>query len=78
MKKPKSRLVFYAMAIAIAVAAVCLITVFFAGQMNRSVSNNIINSINELAEHDKTMIKSYIDVCWEDLAAISERFVNYD
>lgn len=78
MKKPKSRLVFYAMAIVIAVAAVCLITVFFAGQMNRSVSNNIINSINELAEHDKTMIKSYIDVCWEDLAAISERFVNYD
>lgn len=78
MKKHKSHLVFYAMAIAIAVTAVCLITVFFAGQMNRSVSNNIINSINELAEHDKTMIKSYIDVCWEDLDAISERFVSYD
>ena len=77
LKKHKSHLAFYAMAIAITVIAVCLITVFFTGQMNRSVSNNIINSINELAEHDKTMIKSYIDVCWEDLAAISKRFVSY-
>lgn len=78
MKKHESRIVFYAMAIAIAVTAVCLITVFFTGQMNRSVSNNIINSINELAEHDKAMIKSYIDVCWEDLSSISERFISYD
>lgn len=78
MKKQKGRFVFYILAIAATVTVVCLITVFFTGQMNRSVSNNIINSINELAEHDKTMIKSYIDICWEDLAAVSGRFESYE
>lgn len=78
MKKHKSRLIFYVPAIAATVAVVCLITFFFTGQMNRSVSNNIINAINELAEHDKAMIRSYIDICWEDLAAVSDRFVSYD
>lgn len=77
MKDHKNPLVFYALATAATVAVVSLITVFFTGQMDRSVSNHIINSINELAEHDKTMIKSYIDICWEDLAAISERFESY-
>lgn len=78
MKKNKCRLIFYALVIAATVAVVGLITFFFTGQMNRSVSNNIINSINELAEHDKTMIKSYINIYWEDLTAIAKRFESYE
>lgn len=78
MNKHKSSICFYMLAIAATMTSVCLITIFFTGQMNRSVSNNTINSINELAEHDKMAIKSYISICWEDLEQISKRFVSYD
>lgn len=77
MKKDKKHLIFYMLTIVIALAIICTITVFYIRRMNWSVSNNIINSINELAEHDKMMIQSYIDICWEDLFEISERFASY-
>ncbi|MCM1411434.1 MAG: ATP-binding protein [Lachnospiraceae bacterium] len=46
--------------------------------MNRTISDNVNNSISEIAEHDKAAIQSYIQICWQDLYNIAERFVSYD
>lgn len=56
---------------------VCLVTFTYVRQLNRTILNNIIRTISEIAEHDKATIQTYIEICWEDLAEIQERFVSY-
>lgn len=55
---------------------VCFITVFYIRQLNRTISDNTIRSISEIAEHDKAAIQSYINICWDDLQEIQERFAS--
>lgn len=50
---------------------------FYIRQMNKTISDNTIRSISEMAEHDKTAIQSYIEICWQDLQEIQERFISY-
>ena len=56
---------------------ICLVTFTYVRQLNRTILNNIIRTISEIAEHDKATIQTYIEICWEDLAEIQERFVSY-
>ena len=53
------------------------VTFTYIRQLNRTILDNIIHSISEIAAHDKSTIETYIEICWEDLAEIQERFVNY-
>lgn len=74
-KKHKS---FYLLLIIFTLAIVCLATTLYIKQLNRTISDNIISSISEIAEHDKAAIQTYIEICWKDLYEIHERFESFD
>ncbi len=69
--------IFYSLLIAFALAIVCLVTFFYLRQLNRTVSDNIINSISEIAEHDKQTIQYCIETSWNNLQQIRKRFNRY-
>ncbi|MCM1180623.1 MAG: ATP-binding protein [Clostridium sp.] len=75
--KKKHRL-FYLLIIVFSAMIVCLALFFYIRQMDRTVSKNIINSISEIAEHDKATIQTYIELSWQDLDQISERFISFE
>ncbi len=68
---------FNALLIAAALVIIGFVTVFFVDQLNKVISKNIISSISEIAEHDKAAIQAYIEICWDDLYEIQERFISY-
>ena len=65
------------MLIAAALAIIGFVTIFYVRQLNKAISENIISSISEIAEHDKAAIQAYIDICWNDLYEIHDRFISY-
>ena len=69
---------FYALLIVATLAIIGFVTVFYVNQLNKVISENVISSISEIAEHDKAAIQSYIDICWNDLYEIQDRFISYD
>ncbi|MCM1430713.1 MAG: ATP-binding protein [Muribaculaceae bacterium] len=73
--KKKHRL-FYLLIIVSTSMIVCLAVLFYLRQINRTISENIINSISEIATHDKATIQTYIEICWEDLNEIHARFLS--
>ena len=64
------------MIIIAALVIVCFVIWFYVGQMNNTISENTIQSISEMAEHDKTAIQTYIEIYWQDLYEIKERFIS--
>ncbi|MEY8428014.1 ATP-binding protein [Lachnospiraceae bacterium 46-15] len=74
----KKRKSFYFLLTVSTLAIVCFATFFYIKQLNRTISDNIIRSISEIAEHDKTAIQTYIETCWEDLNEIHQRFFYYN
>ena len=74
MKKKQG--VFYSVIIVAALLFVGFVIWFYVGQMNQTISDNTIQSISEMAEHDKTAIQTYIEIYWQDLYEIKERFVH--
>lgn len=64
--------------IILAALIVCVAVIFYIGQMNDTISKNIMNSISEIAEHDKETIQTYIEICWTDLDEIKERFTSFE
>lgn len=72
----KKHKIFYSLIIVSALAIVCFVATFYIFQMNQTISDNIISSISEMAEHDKAAIQMYIDICWDDLYEIADRFQN--
>ncbi|MCM1251605.1 MAG: ATP-binding protein [Clostridium sp.] len=75
--KKKHRL-FYLLVIVSASIIVSLVAFIYVRQMNKAISENIINSISEIAEHDKATIQTYIEICWKDLHRIAERFTSFE
>ena len=73
----KKRSIIYLLPIFSAVIIVCFVAFFYVRQMNRTISDNIIGSISEIAEHDKVAIQAYIDDCWEELDALAKRFESF-
>lgn len=73
MKKKQS--IFYSVIIVAALVIVCFVIWFYVGQMNKAISENTIQSISEMAEHDKTAIQTYIEIYWQDLYEMKERFI---
>ena len=63
---------FNALLIVAALAIIGFVTVFYINQLNKAISENIISSISEIAEHDKAAIQAYIDICWNDLYEYSD------
>ena len=74
MKKKQS--IFYSVIIVAALVIVCFVIWFYVGRMNQTISENTIQSISEMAEHDKTAIQTYIEIYWQDLYEIKERFIS--
>ncbi|MCM1156904.1 MAG: ATP-binding protein [Bacteroidales bacterium] len=75
--KKKHRLSYFLIVI-FAAMIVCLAVLFYARKMNETISKNIINSISEIAEHDKATIQAYIEICWQDLDEIRQRFISFE
>ena len=73
----KKNRTFYSLIIASALVIVGIVTFFYIRLLDKTISDNIISSISEIAEHDKAAIQSYVETCWEDLYEIHERFVSY-
>lgn len=69
---------FYFLIIISAAAIICSVTFFYIKQLNRTISDNIINSISEIAEHDKATIQTYIEICWEALHKVHRRFISHE
>ncbi|MCM1325551.1 MAG: ATP-binding protein [Bacteroidales bacterium] len=69
---------FYLLIIVSASMILCLAAFVYIRQMNQTISRNIINSISEIAEHDKATIQTYIEICWKDLYEIQERFISFE
>jgi signal transduction histidine kinase/ActR/RegA family two-component response regulator len=66
--------------IPVTIAALFLIVaiaVLYIVQLNRTVSNNIIQNISELAEHDQDNIKNYVESVWRDLEFIEGKLSSY-
>lgn len=57
---------------------VCMTTVIYVWQLNKAVNNNMINTISELAQHDKRSIEAFVETCWNSLEGMAQRFENYD
>ena len=76
MKKIHS--IFYSLVIVSALVIVCFVIFFYTRALNQTISDNVIRSISEIAEHDKSTIQSYIEICWEDLSEIQERLMRSD
>lgn len=74
----KKRSIIYLLPIFSAVIIVSFVAFFYVRQMNRTISDNIIGSISEIAEHDKVAIQAYIDHCWKDLDALAKRFESFE
>ena len=69
---------FYTVLVISTLAIVSVITLFYIRQLDQTISDNIISEISEIAEHDKSTIQAYIEICWTDLYEIQERFARYD
>lgn len=67
----------YLLLIVSALVIIFVVTFVYVRQLNRTILDNIINSISEIAAHDKSAIETYIEICWEDLAEMKERFESY-
>ncbi|MCM1224657.1 MAG: ATP-binding protein [Lachnospiraceae bacterium] len=76
MKKKHRRS--YLVVIVSAFMIVCLAVFFYIRRMNEVISDNIVNSISEIAEHDRATIQTYIEICWQDLCEIQERFTSFE
>jgi signal transduction histidine kinase/ActR/RegA family two-component response regulator len=66
--------------IPIIIGALWLITaiaVIYIRQLNKTVSDNIIQNIQELAEHDQNSIQNYVETNWEELEHINGKFSSY-
>lgn len=74
----KKQKTFYILLVVSTSIFVCFATIFYAGQLKKTISDNIIESISEIAEHDKASIQSYITSCWRNLYEINGRFTDYD
>lgn len=72
----KKRRLFYLLLIVSAFGIICTATIYYIKQLNKTVSNNTIQSISEIAEHDKAAIQTHVDICWKDLHEVYERFVS--
>ena len=70
----KKRVSFYILLTVSTLAVICFATFFYIRQLNRTISDNIINSVSEIAEHDRQSIQSYIEHRWRDLDDIVRRF----
>ncbi|MCM1305454.1 MAG: hybrid sensor histidine kinase/response regulator, partial [Butyrivibrio sp.] len=69
---------FYLLIVVSASMIVGLAVLFYVRRMEEVITENIIHSISEIAEHDKTTIQTYIEICWKDLAEIQERFASFE
>ncbi|MCM1115001.1 MAG: ATP-binding protein [Clostridium sp.] len=77
-KQKHKHKIFYLPIIICASLIVCLAVMFYVNQMNATISENIMNSISEIAEHDKETIQTYIEICWTDLDEIRKRFTSFE
>ncbi|MCM1543421.1 MAG: ATP-binding protein [Blautia sp.] len=69
---------FYLLIVVSASMIVGLAVLFYVRRMEDVITENIIHSISEIAEHDKTTIQTYIEICWKDLEEIQERFISFE
>ncbi|MCM1134685.1 MAG: ATP-binding protein [Clostridium sp.] len=74
----KNHKLFYLLLIVSSTLIICLAVFIYVRRMNTTISENIISSISEIAEHDKSTIQTYIEICWKDLHEIQERFVSFE
>ena len=61
-----------------ALLAVLLTMSIYGILLNRTVSDNMIDSIHELSEHDKRSIEAFVKAAWNELSRISQRLAAYD
>lgn len=55
-----------------------LAAVIYINQLNQVILSNTLNTVSEMAHHDKRTIEAFIDTCWSQLEGVSERIADYD
>jgi len=74
----EKRKISLALQIVISVLVVIAAVLLYIQQMNNAVATNTMATIQELSQHDKRSIESFIETCWKNLDAITRRFVSYN
>ncbi|MCI9546831.1 MAG: response regulator [Lachnospiraceae bacterium] len=69
---------FYLLLIISTLVIVSFVTLFYVKRLNQTILDNTVRSISEIAEHDKSTIQTYIDICWQDLLEIHKRLISYN
>ena len=69
----KNKALQMALQIIAGIAAVALIVGIYITRLNSVISSNLLNTISEMAQHDKRGIEAFIDSSWNKLYGISER-----
>lgn len=64
--------------IAASLLVIAITSIIYVTQLNQTVNFNMLNTINELAQHDKKSMEAFIQSCWSDLEEITLRFEIYD
>lgn len=74
---PKRSKLFYTRLVALFAILVFLLAVGYVLQLKKVIEKNIINSVTEIALHDKRAIKTCIEFFLEDLRGVAKRLVSY-
>ncbi len=78
MNKKKNLQKIYMIVIASTIVILCLVSFFYIGHLKQTISDHTISSISEIAEHDKSTIETYMELCWKDLQEIKNRLAQYE
>lgn len=57
--------------IAASLLVIAITSIIYVTQLNQTVNFNMLNTINELAQHDKKSMEAFIQSCWSDLEEIT-------
>lgn len=78
MKKKQNLQKLYILVIVSTIIILCLISFFYIRQLKKTIADQTISSISEIAEHDKSTIETYMELRWEDLQEIQIRLAQYE
>lgn len=56
---------------------ISIVSAVYIWELDKTISDNMIGTIREMAEHDKHSIEAYIENRWEELQGFAQRFEDY-
>ncbi len=68
---------FFVLKIVAGLLIISITMAVYISQLNQMVTHNMLNTISELAHHDKRSIEAFIETSWDELEGMAQRFATY-